>query len=163
MRVLRATGLVRAAPDRVFAVLEDPKLGDSLLPPFLRLAVVSSPWMPRPGDRTRLEASYRGSSFAIETELAEYRRGSFLLERQTGDRGPFVSLEHAIHVEREVAPADPADGTPDEAISRVTEILAYDVSLGILGRLFDRLVLHRDLETALETRLTRLRALLERG
>jgi ligand-binding SRPBCC domain-containing protein len=138
---------VAAPRERVFAVLEDPRLADRLHPPFLRVEVVSAPWMPRAGASASLRLTYRGASFDLVTEIAEYRRGALFLERQRS--GPFARWEHAVHLE------DDAGGT------RVTEVLAYEVALGLLGRLFDRLALKRDLEEVLASRSERLRALLE--
>ena len=147
MRVLRSSGTISAPRDRVFAVIEDARMADQLHPAFLRLSVVRSPWLPKAGERTQLDAVHRGVRLSIETELAEYRRGSFLLERQV--QGPFASFEHAVSLE------DDDNGT------RLTEVLAYQPALGPLGRLFDAISLRRDLELVLATRLSRLRQLLE--
>lgn len=180
VRVLRRSGLVRAAPARVFAVLEDVRLADQVLPPFLHVTAIETPWLPRPGSRSRLRATYRETGFDLEMTLAEYRDGSFLLERQVS--GPFAAFEHAVSVEPAVIgtgdgpPGPPIATVPDhsgvpahsgapDAVpgTRVTEVLAYSVVLGPLGRLFDALVLRRDLERVLDVRLARLRDLLERG
>ena len=147
VRVLRRASAVVAPPDRVFAVLEDPKMADDLNPPFLRVSVVQAPWLPRVGERTRVAIVHREATFELETEIAEYRRGRFLLERQV--EGPFASFERAVNVEED------GDG------ARVTEVLAYACRFGLLGRLFDWLSLGRDLATVLTTRQARLRELLE--
>ena len=150
MRIVRHSGTLAAPREQTFSLLEDARVAGRLNPAFLELEVLAAPWLPRAGERTRLRLRHRRVDFEMETELAEYRRGHFLLDRQVS--GPFASFEHAIHVE------DTAEDT-----IRVTEILAYAVPFGILGRLFDRFVLKVDLERILATRLSRLGDLLERG
>lgn len=139
--------MVRAPTARIFTLLEDPRAADRINPDFLRTAVEASPWLPRVGERTRLRLRFRGVGLALETELAEYRRGHFLLERQTA--GPFASFEHAVSLEEH------EDG------SQLTEVLAYTVRLGVLGSAFDRLALRADLEQILAHRARRLNELLE--
>jgi ligand-binding SRPBCC domain-containing protein len=146
MRVLKAASLVRAPRERVFSVLEDVRAADRINPGFLRLEPVRAPWLPRAGEHTTLDVEYRGERYQLTTTIAEYRRGHFLLERQTS--GPFRSLEHALSLDEE------GEGT------RVTEVLAYQVPLGLLGALFDRLALARDLQTFLDVRQQRLSDLL---
>ena len=151
MRVLRSTGVLAAPAARVFSLLEDPRMANELLPPWLRITVERAPWLPKPGARTLVQVALRGVRVELETELVEYRRNTFFLERQV--RGPFARYEHAVHV---------ADEAPGAGI-RLTEILAYEPRLGLLGRLFDVLALRRDLERTLATRLARLKEILEIG
>lgn len=146
-RILRVSGEIAAPRERVFAVVEDARTANQIGPAYLALEVLRSPWLPKPGERTRLRVTLRGVGFELETELAEYRRGNFLLERQVA--GPFASLEHAVSVEESALGA------------RLTEVLAYQLPLGLLGRLFDRVALRSDLDRLLHTRLARVRALLE--
>ena len=143
MRILRSNATIAASRDRLFAVIEDAKLADQINPTYLRMEVVKAPWLPKPGEQTTFRVSYRDSSFDFVTEIAEYRRGHFLLERQV--EGPFASWEHAVNVEDE----------GDDA--QLTEVLCYSVRLGILGRAFDWITLRRDLEHTLNVRRERLR------
>ena len=156
MRILKHTGLVQAPREQIFALLEDARQADRLTPPFLDIEVERSPWMPKVGDRTRLSIRHRGTGVALETELVEYRRGFFLLERQVD--GPFVSFEHAVNLDdaRDDTEAAAAGGA-----TSVTEVLAYQLPFRWLGALFDRVSLRRDLDTLLRTRITRLRELLQ--
>jgi len=147
MRIIRRRGDVAAPADRIFSVLEDPRMADDLNPAFLRTEVIESAWIPSVGARTSVKLTHRGASYELVTELKEYRRGAFLLERQV--EGPFASFEHAVNVEAQ------ADGTT------ITEILAYAPGYGLLGRLLDALALRRDLEETLAMRQARLRDLLQ--
>ena len=142
MRIVRHTAIVAAPAAQIFSTLEDPRAADRVNPEFLRTHVEASPWLPRVGERTRLALTFRGARYALETEIVEYRRGFFLLQRQT--TGPFATFEHALSLEEQ------ADG------SQVTEVLAYTVRLGILGRAFDRLALRADLQHVLVHRARRL-------
>ena len=147
MRVLRSSGVIAAQRDSIFALLEDPKMADQLDPDYLRIEVVEAPWIPKPSARAHARVLYRGARFELMTEITEYRRGYFLLERQVD--GPFLSFERAVNLE------------DDDAGTRVTEILAYSVRFHLLGRAFDWLALRRDLEDTLARRLERLRELME--
>jgi ligand-binding SRPBCC domain-containing protein len=141
--VIRLDGVIALPPERLFALLEDPRVADELNPDYLRTAVERTAWMPKAGSRTEVTLHYREVAIEFETEIAEYRRGQFLLERQV--RGPFKSFEHAINLEAA------GDAT------RLSEVLAYALPLGTLGWIFDRLAVRKDLETALATRQARLR------
>ena len=144
------TAIIEAAPARVFAIIEDPALVSDLMPRFLQAELVKGPWMMREGERIEMRLHFWGRQLDWQLEVTEYVRGERIVHRL--EAGPLPEFEH-----RQLVQTTETGGT------RLVDLVQYRVRFGLLGRLFDRVVLRTDVERILVHRAARLRQMLAAG
>jgi ligand-binding SRPBCC domain-containing protein len=149
---------------RVFAFFSDPSNLPRIMPPQLGARLVRVERVPPPGSAPEGGEAGVGTvivvsvkllpPFPVRTEwvarIVEYERGRHFADVQ--DRGPFRRWEHRHEFEARCQ--DGRDGTV------VRDVLEYEVGLGLLGTVAERLLVGRQMTRTFEHRQRTLEALL---
>ncbi len=149
MSRVEASILVRAAPDAVFAFHDDPRNLLKVLPPYLRVEIVDPPERLASGRVLSYRMFIGPLRFEWDAEIAAYEPPRRFTDVQK--KGPFSSFVHEHVFERE------GDGT------RLIDVVDYELPLGPLGELANRVQIQARLVEVLEFGQAATRAALEKA
>jgi ligand-binding SRPBCC domain-containing protein len=149
---------------RVFGFFSDPRNLPRIMPPQLGARLVRVERVPPPGSPPGSDEAGAGTVIVVSVRLlpplpvrtdwvariVEYERGHHFADVQ--DRGPFRRWEHRH--EFEARTQDGRDGT------MVRDVLEYEVGMGVIGEVAERLLVGRRMARTFEHRQRTLEALL---
>ena len=149
---------------RVFGFFSDPRNLPRIMPPQLGAELVRIERVPPPGSPPGSEEAGVGTIIVVSVKLlpplpvrsqwvariVEYERGHHFADVQ--DRGPFRRWEHRHEFEART------EGGRDGTVVR--DVLEYEVGLGVLGELAERLFVGRQMARTFAHRQKTLEALL---
>lgn len=142
MAHLQISDLIPAARMDVFDYLTDPKNQPFLLQPSIDVQVVTPEIPLKRGNEVHFTMTRFGLSQSIRFRIEDVLRGSRLTFRQS--EGIFTGWTHTMKFEEH---ADHA--------TLVTDLVDYQVPLGLFGHLADDLILKSDMSRVLARRLER--------
>jgi ligand-binding SRPBCC domain-containing protein len=142
MAHLQISQLISAPRLEVFDFLTDPNNLSFLLKPTVNVQVVSPDVAIKRGNEVHFTMSRYGLSQSIRFRIEDVLRGSRLSYRQS--EGVFASWSHTIKFDEH-----------GENGTLVTDLVDYQVPMGLIGHLLDDLVLKRDMNRLLLQRLIR--------
>jgi ligand-binding SRPBCC domain-containing protein len=142
MAHLQISQLISAPRLEVFDFLTDPNNLPLLLRPAVNVQVVSPDVALKRGNEVHFMMSRFGLSQSIRFRIEDILRGSRLSYRQS--EGVFASWNHTIKFDEH-----------GESGTLVTDLVDYQVPMGLIGHLADDLILKRDMTRLLAQRLVR--------
>lgn len=142
MAHLQISQLISAPRLEVFDFLTDPNNLPSLLKPTVNVQVVSPDVALKRGNEVHFMMSRFGLSQSIRFRIEDILRGSRLSYRQS--EGVFAAWSHTMKFDEH-----------GENGTLVTDLVDYQVPMGLLGHLADDLLLKRDMSRLLSERLLR--------
>jgi ligand-binding SRPBCC domain-containing protein len=140
MAHLQISELVPAPRLDVFDYLTDPQNLTALLAPMIDLKVLSQDVPLKRGNELHFMMTRFGLSQSVRLRIEDVLRGSRLSYRQT--EGVFVSWTHTTKFDDH-----------GENGTLVTDIVDYQIPLGILGHLADDILVKGDMSRLLSARL----------
>lgn len=140
MAHLQISQLISASRMEVFDYLTDPNNMPELLKPSLDVKVVTPEVALKRGNEVHFMMSRFGLSQSIRFRIEDILRGSRLSYRQS--EGVFASWSHTIKFEEH-----------GETGTLVTDLVDYQVPMGLFGHLADDLILKNDMSRLLAHRL----------
>ena len=145
-RVERTT-LINSPTELVFQFHDDPRNLLKILPPYLRVDIVEVPKSLKRGAVLKYAMFVGPLRFDWTGEIVEYESPSQFVDIQT--KGPFHNYRHA-HV-----------FVPEGSGTRMTDIIEYELPLGPLAELANRIHFQSRLEEVLKHGQQMTRTLLE--
>jgi ligand-binding SRPBCC domain-containing protein len=141
---LEVSSIIPAARAEVFDYACDPYNLPEMLRGQIDIIVESNNVPLKKGSEFQFTMARYGMSQRVRLVVEDYVRGSRLAYRQV--EGLFQSWTHVIRCEEQA---------PKQTL--ITNLVDYQVPLGILGHLADDLYVKRDMRSVLETHLERIR------
>jgi ligand-binding SRPBCC domain-containing protein len=142
MAHLQVSQLIPAPPLEVFDYLTNPNNLPALIQPAIDVEVVSQDVPLKRGNEVHFMMTRFGLSQSIRFRIEDVLRGSRLSYRQS--EGIFSTWNHTMKFEEH-----------GENSTLVTDIVDYQVPLGIFGHLADDLILKSDMSRVLGQRLNK--------
>ncbi|HMN69573.1 MAG TPA: hypothetical protein PKC28_13615 [Bdellovibrionales bacterium] len=140
MAHLQLSQLLPASRMDAFEYLTDPNRLPFLLGPSIDVQVMNGDLPIKRGNEIHLMMTRFGFSQSIRFRIEDLLRGSRLTYRQT--EGVFAAWTHTMKFEEH-----------GEGLTLVTDLVDYQVPMGILGFLADDLLLKKDMSRLLSERL----------
>ncbi len=140
MAHVQISHLIPAPRLEVFDYLTDPSTLPFLLDPTIEVQVLTNESTLKRGSEVQLEMTRFHMSQSVRLRVEDVLRGSRLTYRQV--EGLFAAWTHTLSFEDH-----------GEQATMVADIIDYQLPFGLLGSLFDDLVLKSDLRKLLERRL----------
>ncbi len=126
------SSVIPTAKNSVFEFICNIKNLPLIMPPDYKIELTSPPSSLKKGEEYEIKVSRFGISVVMNMTLEEAAENEMIRERQS--QGPFSQWIHTHKVD------DHGEGT------LMTDIIDFDVSFGILGKLAQDLFINRDLE-----------------
>ena len=145
MAHLQISEMIPASRLDVFDYLTNPAELPALLAPAINVKVVTADAQLKRGNEVHFEMTRFGLSQSIRFRVEDILRGSRLSYRQS--EGVFASWSHTIKFDDH-----------GENKTLVTDLVDYQIPMGLLGHLADDLLLKRDMTRLLASRLRKARA-----
>lgn len=147
MSHISCSRVIPASPTEVFAFACDPQNLKALLQDHIEVEFVSGSETLEPDAEYSFNMTRYGLTQAVRLRVVEVKIGSWLAYKQI--EGLFRRWSHVQKFE-----SHGANGT------LLTDMVEYELPFGIFGHLFDDLVLRKDMQKVLESRLDRLAKML---
>lgn len=136
---LRRTQFVPAPMNEVFRFFEDPMNLERITPPFLRFRVLdATDEEVRFGTRIRYRLRWQIFPLRWESRISEYRKGEMFADEML--KGPYRRWYHRHYF-------DEVEGGVE-----ITDVVEYQLPLGVLGTIAHALVVRRQLEEIFDYR-----------
>jgi ligand-binding SRPBCC domain-containing protein len=103
-----------------------------MVPDYIRVKILKGSDQLRNGDSIKLKIKIAGISFLWESAIVEYKENEYFMDRMI--RGPFKKWEHKHYFRNS------GGGT------EMTDIVDYDLPLGILGYITNKLFVKKMVE-----------------
>ncbi len=142
MAHLQISQLIEAPKQEVFEYLTTPSRQPMLLQPAINVEVLSPDAELKRGDELHFNMTRFGLSQSIRFRVEDLLPGSRLTYRQS--EGVFASWTHTMKFEEH-----------NENVTLVTDLVDYQVPMGIFGYLADDLLIKGDMARILKQRLNK--------
>lgn len=140
------SSVIQAPRKQVFDFFSDPNNLEKMIPPGYRVELTSPAVKLKKGSEYELRVSRYGFSVLWGVVVEDFVPGEMFRDRQS--HGPFSLWLHTHKFE------DHGQGT------LLTDIIEYDISFGLLGKLAQDIFVSRDLRHVFEFRHRRLKELI---
>lgn len=140
MAHIKHSQLISAPPFEVFDYVTNPKNQTFLLQPYIDVELLSHQDGLKRGDEIHFNMARFGLTQSIRFRVEDILRGSRLTYRQC--EGIFANWTHTMKFEEH-----------QENKTLITDLVDYQVPMGILGHLMDDLLIKGDMGKILEKRL----------
>ena len=144
MAHIQLSELIEAPRSEVFEYLTTPSNQPFLLEPAIHVEALSPDLQMKRGDELHFNMTRFGLSQSIRFRIEDVLPGSRLTYRQT--EGVFATWTHTMKFEEH-----------NEKTTLVTDLVDYQLPLGLLGFLADDLLIKRDMSRILQQRLIKAR------